>query len=507
MIREYGNHPSWVMFTMGNELKGNYTVLDDLETHFRTLAPQLLFDSTTYPSSPSRGKAPEPADDYYISQDTQCGRARGQGILNNMPPNTETNFEQAASCIQIPLVSHEVGQYCVFPDLAEIPKCNGVLRNLAFEAVREDLKRKGRLKEGQVYTRDSAKLAALLYKEEIERALRTPDQAGFQLLELNDFPGQGTSTVGLFDAFWDSKGVITPEEFRRFSGPVVPLVLMPKRVYQNDETFDANVEVANFGPKPYGDAVIVWKISVGKKEIGTGSFKTAIPFGQNGALGRVQQSLGGVVAPAKLDITVGIRGTSIANSWSIWVYPSRNPVASTNGVAVFEKADESFLQGLRDGKRVLLLPSRADTKSPLAAQFTPVFWNPVMFPNQPGTMGAMIDARNPVFVEFPTDAWTDWQWWELLHDSFAIDLGGVRTKLTMPLRFVDKFNRNTLPAAIFEAKVGRGRVLVCTLDITSDLETRVAARQLRRSILDYAVSEKFRPRNELSFTELQSLFR
>jgi len=80
----------------------------------------------------------------------------------------------------------------------------------------------------------------------------------------------------------------------------------------------------------------------------------------------------------------------------------------------------------------LLLPSRTGVVSPLAAQFVPVFWNPVMFPNQPGTMGAMIDPRHPVFADFPTDPWTNWQWWELLNHSFAMNLETVSTRVTMP---------------------------------------------------------------------------
>ena len=62
----------------------------------------------------------------------------------------------------------------------------------------------------------SGKLATILYKEEIERALKTPGFSGFQLLDLHDFPGQGTALVGIIDAFWESKGLITPEEFRKF---------------------------------------------------------------------------------------------------------------------------------------------------------------------------------------------------------------------------------------------------------------------------------------------------
>ena len=130
-----------------------------------------------------------------------------------------------------------------------------------------------------------------------------------------------------------------------------------------------------------------------------------------------------------------------------------------------------------------------------------------MFPNQPGTMGAMIDPRHPVFADFPTDPWTNWQWWELLNHSFAMNLETVSTRVTMPLRFVDKFNRNALPASVFEARVGKGRLLVCTLDISSNLETRIAARQLRRSIDRYLAGDQFQPRAELSLADLKNLFR
>jgi len=506
MIREYGNHPSWVMLTMGNELKGDYTVLDDLKNHFRKLDPQLLYDSTTYPSSHQRGKEPEPGDDYYISQDTKNGRARGQDIFENTVPNTETNFAKAISCISVPYISHEVGQYCVYPNLAEIPKYDGVLRPTAMEAIRADLAKKGRLAEAPIYTRDSGKLAALLYKEEIERALRTTNQAGFQLLQLNDFPGQGTSTVGLLDAFWDSKGLITPGQFRKFCGPVVPLLLMAKRVYQNDETFDAGIEVANFGPAPITNATVVWKIFDGETKIANGQYQAPlIPFGHNGEIGRIQQPLSAVTKASKLKVTIELAGTSIANNWNVWVYPKSEPLAQTN-VQVFESPGPDFFKALQDGDRVLLLPAWDDVKSPLAAEFVPVFWNPVMFPNQPGTMGAMIDARHPVFADFPTKDWTDWQWWELLHRSFSINLDNLPAKVDMPFRFVDKFNRNALPCAIFEAKVGKGKLLVCTLDISSDLDTRIAARQLRRSILEYMSSDKFKPRHEMGLQDLKALF-
>ena len=55
----------------------------------------------------------------------------------------------------------------------------------------------------------SGRFQLACYKEEIEANLRTPGLAGFQLLDLHDYLGQGTALIGVLDAFWESKGYVT----------------------------------------------------------------------------------------------------------------------------------------------------------------------------------------------------------------------------------------------------------------------------------------------------------
>jgi hypothetical protein len=506
IFREYGNHPSFVMLSLGNELAGDFNYLDTCIAEYRQLEPQLLFTSTTFAFAP-RGKLPGPQDNFFISQETQCGWVRGQGFLNNTKPNTTSDYAEGAACIPIPLVTHEVGQYVVYPNLAELPKYDSTpLRATAWEAIQADLEKKGRLGEAARYTRDSGKLAVLLYKEDVERALRTKDLSGIQLLQLQDFPGQSTATVGLLDAFWDSKGLVTPEEFRRFCSPTVPLIRMPKMVFQNDETFEAAVEVAQFGAAPLTNATVVWRVRDGGGIVGEGKFVSPlIPLGNGFSLGRIVQPLSAVARPAKLDVTVEISGTAVRNDWSIWVYPAK-AAEPTGNVQILTSAGDECFAALREGRKVLLLPGKKAVRAPLDGRFIPVFWSPLHFPNQPGTLGAMIDAAHPVWREFPTGTHTDWQWWELLSRSFALDLDALSVRPSMPFRFVDKYNRNALPAGIFEAKVGDGRLLVCTLDITQDLDNRLAARQLRRSILAYMAGGEFLPQTELTESQIKSMF-
>ena len=96
----------------------------------------------------------------------------------------------------------------------------------------------------------SGKLQVLCYKADIEAALRTPGFAGFEILQLHDFPGQGTALVGILSPFFESKGYVTPEEFRIFNNNTVPLARMKKMIWNGGETFEARVEVTHFGPEP-----------------------------------------------------------------------------------------------------------------------------------------------------------------------------------------------------------------------------------------------------------------
>jgi hypothetical protein len=53
----------------------------------------------------------------------------------------------------------------------------------------------------------------------------------------------------------------------------------------------------------------------------------------------------------------------------------------------------------------------------------------------------------------------------------------------------------------------QGKLLVCSLDLRTDLENRPAARQMRESILAYMSGEAFRPEQEVSVALMDRLFR
>lgn len=347
----------------------------------------------------------------FVTQWTRKGWVRGQGVFNEESPSFEKDYRSSVEGMQVPLVTHEVGQYSVYPDLTEIPKYTGTLIPLNFMAVKQDLERKGLIEKAPQYLQASGKLAAILYKEEIERALKTPGISGFQLLDLHDFPGQGTALVGLLNAFWESKGIISGKEFREFCAPVVPLLRFPKAVYTNGEVFEAKMEVSNYGVEELENRTLVWEVKDAGKSVGKGRIDVAnLRLGYNENLGEIMLPLNAVTKASRLEVCLSLEGSDYHNHWDIGVYPSGINIEW--GDVKYTRDYNKAMRWLAEGKKVLFNPDWHTLRG-IEGKFVPVFWSPVHFPNQAGTMGVLCDPSHPALSDFPTDMHTDWQWWDL----------------------------------------------------------------------------------------------
>lgn len=128
----------------------------------------------------------------------------------------------------------------------------------------------------------------------------------------------------------------------------------------------------------------------------------------------------------------------------------------------------------------------------IAGKFVPVFWSPVHFPAQAGTMGLLCDPQHPVFARFPTDMHADWQWWDLCKRSVAMVTDSIRGGAPL-VEVVDNFTNNRRLAALFEGRIGTGRLVVASFDLDTDLDSRPAARQMLCSLLDYMNGDRFDP--------------
>ena len=151
----------------------------------------------------------------------------------------------------------------------------------------------------------------------------------------------------------------------------------------------------------------------------------------------------------------------------------------------------------------MLLNPDPKTLKGITGRFVPVFWSPVHFPNQPATMGVLLDEKHPAFNKFPTDSYSNWQWWDLCINSKSVITDSINAE---PLvRVIDNFVTNHHLANLFEAKVGNGHLVFSSIDLTTKLNDRPVARQLRHSVLEYMNSDAFKPVNDIKIEDLQGL--
>ncbi|WP_075559757.1 sugar-binding domain-containing protein [Parabacteroides timonensis] len=502
ILSEYGNHPSFCFLSLGNELQPDFNFLSQLLSYVKEKDPRHLYTTTSFTFERGHGDWPEPNDDFFITQWTKKGWVRGQGVFDTESPSFDKDYVASVEGMTVPLITHEVGQYSVYPNLKEIEKYTGVLDPLNFKGVKQELEKKGLLDKADDYLKASGYLAAILYKEEIERAMKTAGCSGFQLLDLHDFPGQSTALVGLLDAFWDSKGVTDAETFRQASSPVSPLVRFPKAVYTTNESFVAAVEIANFTDKELKDQSVSWLLKDDKGKVVNKGIITcpSLAIGLNKLPETIDSPLDQSAA-TRLTLSVVLDNTPYKNEWSIWVYPARLDLDKGDIVVTRDKNEAG--KALAGGKKVLYNPDYKKTVG-LEGKFVPVFWSPVHFPKQAGSMGILCDAGHPAFGNFPTGNYTDWQWWSLLKQSKTVVLDSLPA-VTPLIEVVDNFANNRRLSNLFETKVGEGKLIFCSMDLLSDWAQRPEARQLYFSLLEYMKSDAFNPSSAMESSVLSRL--
>lgn len=491
IVDTYGNHPSFCLLTLGNEYGGSWAVLTNNVEMLRARDPRHLYTSAS--------------NNHQLAGNRQFSvETTGRGIHG---PGTEYDLRAVVAADPHPVLGHEIGQWMFYPDFHEIAKYTGVMELKNFELIRDDLARKHLLDREAQFVASSGRFAVRLYKEEIESLIRTRGYGGFALLDLHDYPTQGTALVGPLDEFWDSKGFITPREFRHFCSPVVPLLRLPKRTFTPADTLTATAQLANYGEPDLPQVQPEWTLT-GEHDhvVARGKFPLQnLPTGSVSDLGEIHASLATITHPEKLTVTIRLPGTDSINDWNIWVYPTQSPPVPPANVTVCTNWDDAR-SALTAGQRVILFPAKVNPHQSLAGKFTPVFWSPVWFPSQkPNTMGLLCADHSPLFDQFPTDLASDWQWYDLMQQARLFVLDDTAPDYQPTVAVIDNFARNHKLGVLFEARVGAGTLLVSGFDLPHQTESP-AARQLLASLYAYVGSNQFHPTSQLEEDGLARLF-
>ena len=503
----YGNHPSFVMMAAGNEPAGDWvTWCNNWVNTMKEYDNRHIYCG----ASVGGGWAWDNLSEYHVK-----GGARGLDWDHNAPQCTDDYFSQieyprnykGKEPNNSPIIAHEQGQWCAFPDFKERSLYTGPYKAKNFDIFEDLLDKNGMASQAENFLNASGKLQVTAYKYEIERNLRTKDYSGFLLLGLNDYSGQGTALVGPLNVFWKEKGYVDSKQWKEFCGDIVPLAKFPKFVFQNTDTLNIPIEVYNASEGEIKDADIVY--SIVDKDMHNdiiAKYNATIKYGKNNEIRPISQQLNGIKTPSKLTLKVSVNGNT--NEWDFWVYPAKVEMPKTKDIYITDTLDSKAIKILTNGGKVLITAGgKIRYGNDVKQTYLPVFWNTSWFKMRPPhTTGAYIMNNHPIFKDFTTDSWQNINWWELVNKAQVMNLQEFPEEYQPIYQPIDTWHVSRKLGMIVEANVLKGKLLMTTFDINNNLNKRIVARQLRKSILEYMSSNEFKPEITLDIKVIRDLF-
>lgn len=465
ILREYGHHPSFLWLSLGNELWGSKDVLNRMMRAYREADDTKLYSS----GANNYQFVPDVLDEENVFVGVRLGRERlirgsyamcdaPQGIVQTTAPESVSNYDasivpetlgqsgeagkvqiqygtgvkevdaQSADALipDVPVISHEVGQYVFYPDFSEIPHYTGPLKPRNIEAMREKLERAGLYGEHEAFFRQTGHLAVDCYKREIETLLRSREVSGFQLLDLQDYTGQGTALVGVLNAMMENKGLISAEEWREFCAGTVVLGEFASFTGMMGEDIRFDVQISECAPEKQ-HTCIRCTLMDGERELyacdvtpgarqGRLTDAVSVTFPAECYRDAMQERITGLTVVLTLE-----DGTR--NHYPIWLIPqvdiriTREGIEKDGRMVAFVSAEEKA-----DGAAIVV-PS---AEGQLPAEYCTDFWCYPMFrsisesmgkPVPVGTMGLSIDTASPLLKRFAQEDYTTPVWYAILQTA------------------------------------------------------------------------------------------
>lgn len=467
ILREYGHHPSFLWLSLGNELWGSKDVLNRMMRAYREADDTKLYSS----GANNYQFVPDVLNEENVFVGVRLGRERlirgsyamcdaPQGIVQTTALESVSNYDasivpetlgqsgevgkvqiqygtgvkevdaQSADALipDVPVISHEVGQYVFYPDFSEIPHYTGPLKPRNIEAMRENLERAGLYGEHEAFFRQTGHLAVDCYKREIETLLRSREVSGFQLLDLQDYTGQGTALVGVLNAMMENKGLISAEEWREFCAGTVVLGEFASFTGMMGEDIRFDVQISECDPEKRHTRIRCTLMD-GERELyacdvapgarqGRLTDAVSVTFPAECYRDAMQERITGLTVV--LTLADGTR-----NHYPIWLIPpidiriTREGIEKDGRMVAFVSAEEKA-----DGAAIVV-PS---AEGQLPAEYCTDFWCYPMFrsisesmgkPVPVGTMGLSIDTASPLLKRFAQEDYTTPVWYAILQTAYV----------------------------------------------------------------------------------------
>ena len=509
-LKYYGNHASFVMMGIGNEMMAEHSITNALLEEWKKDNRRLYTGLAN--SIPSITPSVEFAVTKEVRSNIGWPPRPEYSFFYRNKPSTDFVFDNPIK-YSVPLITHEAGQHVSYPSLDQMGKFTGSQLAGYIDIARSQLRERGMLEQWPEFVKASGKLQTLFYKYELETYLRMPRHSGYELLQLEDFPGQGAALWGVLDYFYDNKGYITPEEFRRFCSQQVLLAKFSKFTWTAGEEFKADILYSNWSEGDLFNRSIRCTLTdeYGKVHFEKIFSPELIKRGDAVEIGKVSKQLENIPVPCKLTLNVYEMDSDIQNSWDIWVYPETIKTENAQNIPIVTSWNQEVEERVKAGETVVLQLNKTQIRGELPPSFLPIYWTQTDKLGNSQTMGILCNPKHPLFKKFPTDQYTNWHWYELLNNAYPLifdefQMQNAWDKSFRPLiQLIDGWKTNRKVGVLAEAKMGKGRIVITSMDLTSNLETRIVARQFKYSLLNYMNSSAFNPEYEIRGEQVQAL--
>lgn len=471
ILRDFGNHPSFVMLSMGNELWGNTERINGFlkvykeadNRHFYTqgsnnfqFCPVVLEDEDVFcgvrlaqdrlfrgsyamcdaPQGHIQTDAPNTVHNYdgIIAPEAFAEASEGREEIE-IQYGTGTKKVKAvegdnALIPQVPVLSHEIGQYDFFPDFSELERYEGVGQPLYLEIYKERLQAVGLYEQWKEFFEATGKFAIDCYKRELEAALRSKELSGFQLLDLQDFPGQCVALVGVLNAWMESKGLITAKEWRSFCNNVVILGEIENFVVEEEEEVIIPIKLSNSTPEVFHGKQLVYSVIIAEELLAEGVLEIPKSSERVCLVGGLQFTVPKLAKPGKIQVKLQLADTEYENAYTLWAYPKKQ-ISITEEAICFGEQSVRIVDTLKEakerkalGERVLCIPKQ--NPKDMEGTYCTDFWNYPMFRSisesmnrkvPVGTLGLFIPGKEQFEEVFPSENYSTPQWYHLVTHS------------------------------------------------------------------------------------------
>lgn len=535
VIRATRHHPSVFAYCLGNEIhkSGGLAVVRRALALIRRESPgTLLLDSCGW------GEFDRTGNDF-ISQHIayffpfgahrdmfhtrDCfdvnGSVRGTPVAQETPPRAAGGALRVKRHLQPakPVLAHEIIHYIGLHDVAGLKTKfdrHGVARPAWLAAVEELVRTKEMEAEYPALFRAAAHFRAACVKEALERLRMSPLLSGYQMLQLFD-TDRYENPNGIVDCFDEPRDGL-PEVVRAVNGDTALLADMPAKCFAEGDTVRVPLILSQFAPgRDFAD-LRVTVARAGSRARPLELRCADVHVARVGAYPIATLDIAPQPGDAPAEHTLaaelgGPRGRlAAANRWTFWTFPRATMDAADlwNAPGAVSRLDAAALRRLERGGTLLFLfdPAvpLAETGLPLVRDhFKPVIWD------RGHQLGGIV-RPHPVTDAFPHCGVIDFQFARLIEGGAKVNLDAL-PGVVPAIQGIDKLARDRMDVLkrnkpglvpqytfrrfgyLFEARVGRGRLLVCPFRLDAENLAHPEVAWFARRLLDHYLSPAFEP--------------